>query len=78
MGTQGLPRVLNERFLGGPQICQEPRSFEFPRKTLPANFHFVGPPHRSETRNKTIFPWERLDGRPLVYASMGTLQNGLD
>lgn len=24
------------------------------------------------------FPWERLDGRPLIYASMGTLQNGLD
>src|SRR6202012_5644937 len=22
------------------------------------------------------FPWERLDGRPLVYASLGTLQNG--
>ena len=23
------------------------------------------------------FPWERLDGRPLIYASLGTLQNRL-
>jgi MGT family glycosyltransferase len=23
------------------------------------------------------FPWEKLDGRPLIYASMGTLQNRL-
>lgn len=25
-----------------------------------------------------MFPWERLDGRPLVYASLGTLQNGVE
>jgi MGT family glycosyltransferase len=24
------------------------------------------------------FPWEKLDGRPLVYASLGTLQNRLE
>lgn len=24
------------------------------------------------------FPWSQLDGRPLIYASMGTLQNGVD
>jgi UDP:flavonoid glycosyltransferase YjiC (YdhE family) len=23
------------------------------------------------------FPWERLTGEPLIYASMGTLMNGL-
>jgi MGT family glycosyltransferase len=27
-------------------------------------------------REAVDFPWERLDGRPLVYGSMGTLQNG--
>ncbi len=69
---------FNERFYGGPQISQEPPSFEFHRKTLPSNFHFVGPLHRRESRNEVPFPWERLDGRPLIYASMGTLQNGLD
>ena len=77
----GLPmytEFFNERFEGGPQICQEPASFEFPRKSLPANFHFVGPLHQRDVRTNVPFPWERLDGRPLVYASMGTLQNGLD
>ncbi len=27
-------------------------------------------------RPRIDFPWEQLDGRPLVYASLGTLQNG--
>jgi UDP:flavonoid glycosyltransferase YjiC (YdhE family) len=27
-------------------------------------------------RDAIPFPWDRLDGRPLIYASLGTLQNG--
>src|SRR5690606_12954129 len=27
-------------------------------------------------REPTPFPWDRLTGEPLIYASMGTLQNG--
>jgi zeaxanthin glucosyltransferase len=56
------------------QISQQPREFDFPRKLLPSCFHYVGP-LRSPERNKVEFPWERLDGRPLIYASLGTLQN---
>lgn len=77
----GLPmytEFFNERFAARPQICQEPPSFEFPRRTLPPDFHFAGPLHKSGSRSETAFPWERLDGRPLIYASMGTLQNGMD
>ena len=76
----GLPlytEFLNERFGAQPQICQQPRSFEFPR-ALPPSFHFVGPLHHHESRMKAPFPWHHIDGRPLIYASMGTLQNGLD
>jgi zeaxanthin glucosyltransferase len=68
----------NDVFAGHPQIVQQPPSFEFPRRTLPANFHFVGPLHSRKSRAKTEFPRERLDGRPIIYASLGTLQNGLD
>ncbi len=68
----------NDVFVGHPQISQQPPSFEFPRRRLPAEFHFVGPLHSGKTRPKTEFPRERLDGRPILYASMGTLQNGLD
>jgi MGT family glycosyltransferase len=56
------------------QISQQPREFDFPRKFLPSCFHYVGP-LRSPERHKIDFPWERLDGRPLIYASLGTLQN---
>ncbi len=56
------------------QISQQPREFDFPRKFLPSGFHYVGP-LRSPQRQTVEFPWERLDGRPLIYSSLGTLQN---
>src|ERR1700722_15812597 len=68
----------NDAFRGHPQISQQPSAFEFPRHELPEDFHFVGPLHQRMDREETSFPWERLDGRPIVYASMGTLQNRLD
>ena len=45
---------------------------------MPANFHYTGPFHDVRVRPPAPFPWERLTGRPLIYASMGTLQNRLD
>ena len=43
------------------------------------HFHYTGPFHRVGSERDTVeFPWDRLDGRPLIYASMGTLQNRLD
>ena len=56
------------------QICQQPAAFDFPRQHLPNSFHYVGP-LRGSSPTVISFPWERLDGRPLVYASLGTLQN---
>jgi zeaxanthin glucosyltransferase len=56
------------------QVCQMPQAFDFPRAGLPAAFHYVGPIRR--TRHTSVpFPWDRLDQRPLIYASLGTLQN---
>jgi zeaxanthin glucosyltransferase len=56
------------------QISQMPREFDFPRVALPPHFHYVGPLRRTAPR-AIAFPWEKLDGRPIVYASLGTLQN---
>lgn len=63
------------------QLCQIPREFDFPRREAPANLHYLGPflDARSGGGNlpaKTPFPFERLDGRPIIYASFGTLQSG--
>jgi MGT family glycosyltransferase len=56
------------------QISQQPAAFDFPRDRLPASFYYAGPLRRAPIR-EIPFPWDRLDGRPLVYASLGTLQN---
>lgn len=57
------------------QIAQLPKFLDLPRQTLPDSFHYAGPfAHPQETT--VSFPYERLDGRPVVYASLGTLVNG--
>ncbi len=57
------------------QISQQPECFEFPRRELPKQVLFVGPLRLPEGYRPVSFPWERLDERPLIYASLGTLQN---
>ena len=59
------------------EICQQPAEFEFPRRNLPPHFHFTGPLSDPLARATIPFPFEALDGRPLIYASLGTLQNRL-
>ncbi len=59
------------------QISQQPAEFEFPRQELPACFHFTGSFNNPVSREPVDFPYEKLTGQPLVYASMGTLQNRL-
>jgi zeaxanthin glucosyltransferase len=59
------------------QIAQQPSFFDYPRTALPECFHYTGPWHDSRSGGSIPFPWEKLDQRPLIYASMGTLQNRL-
>jgi len=59
------------------QICRQPAEFEFPRLELPDCFHFTGAFHSPLTRTSVSFPYEKLNGKPLIYASMGTIQNRL-
>ena len=56
------------------QISQQPAAFDYPRRQLPRSFHYVGPLRRAPA-DVISFPWDKLDGRALVYASLGTLQN---
>ena len=59
-------------------ISQTPKEFDFPGIPWPPQFHYAGPFHESEGRASIPFPWETLNGKPLIYASLGTLVNGLD
>ncbi len=60
------------------QITQMPAAFDFPNPALPEWFHHTGPFEDGRGRAEVPFPWERLTGQPLIYASMGTVQNGFE
>jgi len=57
-------------------ITQVPRAFDFESSHWPPQFHHAGPFHDGNGREQVDFPWERLTGEPLLYASMGTVMNG--
>ena len=59
------------------QITQLPEALEFEiRGEKPSGLHYTGPFLHAGQRSLVDFPWDHLDGRPLIYASLGTLQNG--
>jgi zeaxanthin glucosyltransferase len=58
-------------------VTQCPREFDFDYVPDFPQFHYAGPFHDGRGRIDFDFPWQQLTGEPIVYASMGTLQNGL-
>jgi len=76
--TWGLPPTKRATDALSPlaQITQLPRALEFDIPNLPPNLHYTGPFVDARQRPPIDFPWDELNGRPLVYASLGTLQNG--
>jgi UDP:flavonoid glycosyltransferase YjiC (YdhE family) len=74
LGVKPLTLVFDSS-RGLAQIAQQPAFFDFPNASLPDHFHYTAPWHEAARDDDLDFPWDRLDDRPLVYASMGTLQN---
>jgi zeaxanthin glucosyltransferase len=72
-----LPKLkdVNDIFSKLAIITQLPESFDFPIKPKPPNLFHTGPFIDKRVRRISPFPWERLDSKPLVYASMGTIRN---
>src|SRR5262245_1629342 len=58
-------------------VTQTPRDFDFDRAPDLPQFRYSGPWHDGYGRIPVDFPWKRLTGEPIVYVSMGTLQNGV-
>jgi len=56
-------------------IAQLPGCLDFPRSKLPDKFYYTGPFVDEAARPTVEFPWNQLDGRPLIYASLGTRRN---
>ncbi|MGB9416676.1 MAG: glycosyltransferase [Acidobacteriaceae bacterium] len=53
-------------------ITQWPQCLDRRQHALPKDFFYTGPFIDETARERVPFPWDRLDGRPLVYASLGT------
>lgn len=68
---------MDETYSKLAQISQQPVEFEFPRKNIPPVFHFAGSFNNPRSREPVSFPYEKLTRQPLIYASMGTIQNQL-
>jgi zeaxanthin glucosyltransferase len=61
------------------QIAQTPAGFDLPNRKMPSCFHYTGPFFDGAGRREIRFPWSHLvSSRPLVFVSMGTLQNGIE
>jgi UDP:flavonoid glycosyltransferase YjiC (YdhE family) len=59
------------------QVTQLPEALEFEiLGEKPSGLQYTGPFLHAKRAAVVDFPWDRLDGRPLIYASLGTLQNG--
>jgi len=59
-------------------LTQIPKVFDFPKVGCLPQFHYTGPFQDAGARAAVPFPWERLNGKRIVYASLGTMVNGLE
>jgi zeaxanthin glucosyltransferase len=65
---------INDLFSTRGIITQLPAMLELPRRKPPHLF-YTGQFRDERADTRVGFAWDRLDGRPLVYASMGTVRN---
>jgi zeaxanthin glucosyltransferase len=68
----GPIREIQKVFPARAHIATLPECLDFPRSTRPINFYYTGPFVDQDARPPIAFPWDRLDGRPLIYVSLGT------
>ena len=64
-------RSPDDSFSSIAQVAQMPAEFDFPRRNAPSCFHYTGPwfdEVNDGSSRASAFPFERLDGRPLLYA----------
>ena len=69
--VQGIPNT----FPCLAHITQLPKCLDIERTSAPDNFCYTGPFENRVERPSVPFPWDRLDGRPLIYVTLGTTRN---
>jgi zeaxanthin glucosyltransferase len=71
----GNLRQAADSFPALAHLTQLPQCLDLPRKSVSSNFFYTAPWVSNAARPRIAFPWDRLDGRPIVYASLGTTRN---
>jgi zeaxanthin glucosyltransferase len=69
-------RRFEETFSPLAQFSQQTLDFDFPNRSLPGHFHYIGSIARLPSEGMD-FPFDKLNGKPVVYCSFGTLSTGL-
>jgi zeaxanthin glucosyltransferase len=68
-GLQMIPACKPE-FKRRALIAQLPKCMDFPQRLRP-DVHYSGPFSIETARPHVTFPWDRIDGRPLIYVAFG-------
>lgn len=55
-------------------VTQLPEALEFPVAEKLDCLHYTGSFNDGRRKDIVAFPWKRLDGRPIIYASLGTVR----
>ena len=71
----GPLRNLSKEFPCLAHITQLPQCLDFEHVIESAAIYYSGPWISTTTRPQVDFPWHRIDGRPLIYATLGTTRN---
>jgi zeaxanthin glucosyltransferase len=71
----GSVRTIRKDYPCLAHISQLPRCLDFECKLRSPDFLHTGPWISPAPRPHMDFPWDRLDGRPLIYATLGTTRN---
>ncbi|MEN6556926.1 MAG: hypothetical protein ABFC54_01975, partial [Thermoguttaceae bacterium] len=71
-------RRVDDEYSPLAQICQLCRELDFPRRDPPSVLHYAGPLAADRPTGQVEFPWDRLDGRPMIFASLGTVPDPMN
>jgi MGT family glycosyltransferase len=71
----GPVRDIQKVFPALAHITQLAQCLDLPGTKRPDNFYYTAPFVNRSPRPLVEFPWDRLDGRPVIYASLGTTRN---
>jgi zeaxanthin glucosyltransferase len=75
--TQGLQPLndLNDVFSKCAILSQVPQALDFRRTTPPSSLVYTGQWVNKTSVPSKAFPWHRLNGKPVIYACLGTVRS---